>query len=253
MRQMTLCKSKQPFPYLLQSPPLTHPSDPNLLFSIIVGEEEKTWTFPRRLLARDSKFFRDMFDAETDVYHPKGTTPDYVMLPETSPVIFGFIAEYLTTGTVAEALSDDDVHHAHYVGGPAFLAMYDHDSPTFVQLILTWLLAYNLEMPALQNQVICLLQDRATKRKWLPATTFKTVYKRTGLHSQLMRWIMDTYVWGELEVQHLKADVAEMFPEKVLAEIGLSLVSRTSAGFIPYEEGKSPLDDIMNYSVYWDI
>ena len=44
-----------------------------------------------------------------------------------------------------------------------------------------------------------------------------------------------------------------MFPEKVLAEIGLSLVSRTSAGFIPYEGGKSPLDDMMNYCVYWEI
>tara|TARA_R110002060_G_scaffold4299_1_gene6844 strand:+ start:199 stop:657 length:459 start_codon:yes stop_codon:yes gene_type:complete len=116
-------------------------------------------------------------------------------LNATFPTAFGTFANWLYTQQVVDAAGD---------------------TPCPTYLLVLRILAHQLLVPALQNQIMEILQERQKDEdRRLPSAAFRYVYGNTGKDSPLRRYIVDACSNGPL------GDIinTDNYPPRLLVEI----------------------------------
>ena len=116
-------------------------------------------------------------------------------LNATFPTVFGTFANWLYTQQIVDAAGD---------------------TPCPTYFLVLWVLAHQLLVPALQNQIMEMLQYRQEEQhRRPPSAAFRYVYANTGKDSPLRRYIVDACSNGPL------GDIINIdnYPPRLLVDI----------------------------------
>ncbi|KUJ22782.1 uncharacterized protein LY89DRAFT_728896 [Mollisia scopiformis] len=156
-------------------------STPDVLVTLLVGWESVRFTVSKNIACYHSPVFHAAFNGS----YVESTSLEYRMAHVDEPTA-RLLLQYLYYNALSLVQFDDrcDTHDQLSTEEQHALTVQDND------LVCLWVLADELGMPQLQNEVITQFHAIQEKLNCIPAAPINLIYDITSMESQLRRYIV---------------------------------------------------------------